>query len=87
MAAEPMDPSVPLLRVVKGNPSAEELAALTVVLLARAGRDGHVADQQQRRPAVARWHRLERALGFENPRAWQTALPVLPGRPVALAGR
>jgi hypothetical protein len=40
----------PLLRVVKGEPSAEELAALTVVLAAMSGR------RERRRPApVGAW--------------------------------
>ncbi|MGW8765604.1 acyl-CoA carboxylase subunit epsilon [Streptomyces sp. NPDC055815] len=60
-----------LVRVEKGAPSPEELAAVTAVLLART----------QERPAataprsVAGWRRLERAGGFEGPRTWHSVLP------------
>jgi Acyl-CoA carboxylase epsilon subunit len=57
------------LRVVKGEPTAEELAALTVVLLVLAARPGGATGRR----AVARWHRLERVAGFEGPRTWQSA--------------
>jgi Acyl-CoA carboxylase epsilon subunit len=60
-----------LLRVVKGTPSAEELAALAVVLLARAAHPGQSAGR--RYPARARWHRPERMTGFIGARTWQTA--------------
>lgn len=36
MSGEPPRPSRPVLRVVRGEPTAEELAALIVVLAARA---------------------------------------------------
>jgi hypothetical protein len=66
-----MRPTTPGLRVVKGNPSTEELAALTVALLVLAAPPGDAAGGEQ--PAVARWHRPERVGGFEGPRTWQSA--------------
>jgi hypothetical protein len=56
------------LRVTKGNPSAEELAALAAVLLmVRAVGPGEI------RPpvALATWRRLERASIFEPPASWR----------------
>ncbi|MEU4076441.1 acyl-CoA carboxylase subunit epsilon [Streptomyces venezuelae] len=58
-----------LFRVEKGAPSAEELAAVTAVLLART--------QETQAPApaarpVAGWRRLERARGFDGPRTWHS---------------
>lgn len=65
----------PLLRVVKGDPTAEELAALTAVLLAYAARCEDGAEAPRRGTAAARWHRLERSGGFEGPRTWQSTRP------------
>lgn len=64
-----MDPTV--LRVAKGSPSTEELAALTVALLVLAAAPGDAAGGE--RPATARWRRPERVGGFEGPRTWQSA--------------
>ncbi|MEU9354677.1 acyl-CoA carboxylase subunit epsilon [Streptomyces griseoloalbus] len=68
------DPHTTYVRVEKGDPSEEELAALTVVLLARAAA---LADAAATAPvplrAVARWRRLERAPGFAGPRTWRRA--------------
>jgi hypothetical protein len=68
-------PQRPLLRVVSGEPTAEELAALTVVVAALASRGG-----ARRRPrpvgawaAPARTHRRPLQAG---PGGWQAA-----GRP------
>ncbi|WP_116453357.1 acyl-CoA carboxylase subunit epsilon [Blastococcus litoris] len=50
MTAEQSEPTRPLLRVVKGEPTAEELAALTVVVAALSQR------RERRRPApVGAW--------------------------------
>jgi len=62
------------LHVIKGDPTAEELAALTVVLLARAAGTPAVPAARPRRPA--RWQRLERSGGFEGAHTWQYALPL-----------
>ncbi|WP_406864166.1 acyl-CoA carboxylase epsilon subunit [Streptomyces sp. HUAS MG47] len=69
-----------LLRVEKGDPAPEELAALTAVLLARAlGPDVEPDDRARGRRAVARWRRPERDTGFDGPRTWRRAGPT-PGR-------
>jgi hypothetical protein len=69
------------LRVVKGNVSPEELAALTAVLMARAASAGAGPDDLARRhQAVALWQRPDRVVGFDGPRTWHRA----PG-PVARA--
>ncbi|WP_329305276.1 acyl-CoA carboxylase epsilon subunit [Streptomyces anulatus] len=62
-----------LLRVEKGSPSDEELAALTAVLLARAGAVPDSGQGGGRAPAgpEARWRRPEREAAFANPRAWR----------------
>ncbi|MEN8655961.1 acyl-CoA carboxylase epsilon subunit [Streptomyces sp. 21So2-11] len=58
------------LRVEKGAPDAEELAALTAVLLARAAGVSRDASAPGRR-ATAGWRRLERRARFAGPRTWQ----------------
>ncbi|MET9520703.1 acyl-CoA carboxylase epsilon subunit [Streptomyces sp. NPDC002994] len=63
----------PLLRVERGCPSPEELAALTAVLLARtscAAPDDLARSQQ----GVARWRRPDRVVGFDGPRTWRAAV-------------
>ncbi|GAB3959146.1 acyl-CoA carboxylase epsilon subunit [Streptomyces sparsus] len=62
----------PLLRVDRGTPTADELAALTAVLLLRSAAVGADPDDVSRRQrAVARWARPERESGFEGARTWQ----------------
>lgn len=60
-------------RVEKGSPSEEELAALAVVLLARAAAGGVPAPAAGPSRPAARWRRLERATGFGGPRSWRRA--------------
>jgi hypothetical protein len=60
-----------VIRVERGSVSAEELAAVTAVLLARAAAVRAVAGAQAPsgvRRAAARW----RVHGFAGPRAWTT---------------
>ncbi|NGO68940.1 acyl-CoA carboxylase subunit epsilon [Streptomyces boncukensis] len=62
----------PLFRVLRGQPDAAELAALTAVLLVRAAAEGADPDDLSRRHrAAARWARPERERGFEGPRTWR----------------
>lgn len=70
MSNEETDP--PLLLVERGTATPEELAALTVVLMARFSAARAIQDRPLRhlRP-VARWRRAERATGIEGPRGWQ----------------
>ncbi|MEV7176412.1 acyl-CoA carboxylase epsilon subunit [Kitasatospora sp. NPDC093679] len=61
----------PLVRIVRGSLNAEELAALTAVLLARAA-----TAQQAAAPTVepiASWQRLERRPAYYSPVSWQQA--------------
>ncbi|WP_079151769.1 acyl-CoA carboxylase subunit epsilon [Streptomyces sp. RTd22] len=63
-----------LVRVEKGHADAEELAAVTAVLLARAAATaGHSRDGAAARPrsSAARWRRLERRPAFSAPHSWQ----------------
>ncbi|GGV77870.1 hypothetical protein GCM10015535_11800 [Streptomyces gelaticus] len=59
-----------LLRVEKGDPNEEELAALTAVLLARAG-DATAGDGCRAEWPGPSWRRPERMAVFVNPRAWR----------------
>lgn len=61
-----------LIRVVKGRPDAEELAALTAVVLARAAaQEGQYGGTAGGGPAIAGWRRPERLRGFLGPRTWR----------------
>ncbi|GAA0492540.1 acyl-CoA carboxylase subunit epsilon [Streptomyces sp. NPDC046215] len=60
-----------LVRVEKGTADAEEVAAVTAVLLARAAAaGGHPAPSRPRRTSAG-WRRLERTPGFRAPHSWQ----------------
>ncbi|WP_406384910.1 acyl-CoA carboxylase subunit epsilon [Streptomyces sp. NBC_01618] len=60
-----------ILRVEKGHARSEELAAITVVLLARVtARTGGGTDSHQT-PSRAGWQRLERMGAFRVPHSWQ----------------
>ncbi|MET7760941.1 acyl-CoA carboxylase subunit epsilon [Streptomyces sp. NPDC005393] len=63
-----------LVRVEKGHADAEELAAVTAVLLARAAvTAGHhrAGGAVRSRRSAARWRRLERQSAFRAPHSWQ----------------
>ncbi|MGW8701877.1 acyl-CoA carboxylase subunit epsilon [Streptomyces lavenduligriseus] len=59
-----------VLRVEKGHPGPEELAAVTAVLLARSARSGPAPAQDGRDRAV--WRRLERDGGFPLAHSWRS---------------
>ena len=63
----------PILRVEKGNPDGDELAALTVVLLARLAASAAADTEAYGRLSRAGWRRPERAPGFQGPRTWRAA--------------
>ncbi|MEK8172700.1 acyl-CoA carboxylase subunit epsilon [Streptomyces sp. M19] len=66
------DTSDTLVRVEKGHADAEELAAVTAVLLARAAATaGHGAERPGRHRSAAGWRRLERQAYFRAPHSWQ----------------
>jgi hypothetical protein len=68
-------PAVPLLRVVKGEPTAEELAALVAVVAARSGGDGDDTAPAPRSSWTDRSRYVRRPL-VPGPRAWRdSALP------------
>ncbi|MFD4175973.1 acyl-CoA carboxylase epsilon subunit [Streptomyces anulatus] len=63
----------PVLRVVKGSPSPEELAAVTALLLARMAPPGDDAGGEGSGgpgPDTAGWRRPGRRPGFLGPRTW-----------------
>ncbi|AZM94085.1 MULTISPECIES: acyl-CoA carboxylase subunit epsilon [Streptomyces] len=64
--------SADYIRVVKGSPDAEELAALTAVVMARAAaHEGQHGGTAGSGPVLAGWHRPERVRGFLGPRTWR----------------
>jgi len=74
-----MDTSVPdqFIRVEKGSPNAEELAALTTVVVAlAAARAGQSSDTARGERHTAGWRRPERQFGFRGPRTWRENPPV-----------
>jgi hypothetical protein len=63
-------PADSLVRVEKGHADAEELAAITAILLARAAA-GESAEPAAPARSTAAWRRLERTPGFRPPHSWQ----------------
>ncbi|EFL20068.1 acyl-CoA carboxylase subunit epsilon [Streptomyces sp. C] len=65
-----------LIRVVKGRPDTEALAALTAVVLARAAAyEGEHGGTAGGGPALAGRRRPERVRGFLGPRTWRGLRP------------
>ena len=64
-----VDAAEPLLSVVKGQPSAEELAALTAVVLSLGGQEA----AEDRKPTVRHWVRRQqlRMAPTPGPGAWK----------------
>ncbi|MEU9240765.1 acyl-CoA carboxylase epsilon subunit [Streptomyces shenzhenensis] len=60
-----------VIRVVKGQASAAELAALTTVLLARAAALAAVDPCPLESRPVAAWRRPERLATHRDPRGWR----------------
>ncbi|GAA2745241.1 MULTISPECIES: acyl-CoA carboxylase epsilon subunit [Kitasatospora] len=66
--------SEPLVRIVRGSLNAEELAALTAVLAARAAAQQVAATAAaQAIEPIANWSRLERRPAYYSPVSWQQA--------------
>ncbi|MFD9434140.1 acyl-CoA carboxylase epsilon subunit [Streptomyces sp. NPDC060002] len=59
-----------ILRVEKGHARSEEIAAVTVVLLARAAALAGAAAPDES-PGEAGWHPRERGHGFRAPHSWR----------------
>ncbi|MFE5579925.1 acyl-CoA carboxylase subunit epsilon [Kitasatospora sp. NPDC056531] len=62
----------PLVHIVRGSLSDEELAALTAVLMARAATAQQGAAIVPIEP-IASWQRLERRPAYYSPVSWQQA--------------
>lgn len=60
-----------LVRVERGDASDEELAAVTALLLARAGAARTAPAELAPARSTAGWRRLERAPGFRSAHSWQ----------------
>ncbi|UED86830.1 acyl-CoA carboxylase subunit epsilon [Streptomyces profundus] len=69
MTSETTDPR--LVRVERGAASAEELAAVTALLMARAARS-EAPRPAPALPRTAGWRRLERVSAYRVPRSWQS---------------
>ncbi|MEV8093793.1 acyl-CoA carboxylase epsilon subunit [Kitasatospora sp. NPDC085879] len=65
------DDRPPLIRVERGSPTAEELAALTAVLLARAAAAAPRA--RPHHPGARRRRLGRRRLSYVSPFSWRTA--------------
>ncbi|MFJ4198873.1 acyl-CoA carboxylase epsilon subunit [Streptomyces sviceus] len=64
----------PLLRVVRGRATPEEVAALTAALLAvAAARNAAVEPPGAAGSGAARWYRWERSVGFRPGHSWRLA--------------
>ncbi|MEV6655080.1 acyl-CoA carboxylase epsilon subunit [Streptomyces sp. NPDC051219] len=73
-----MEPTEPahFIRVEKGSPDAEELAALTALVLALAAADADQgSDSAPNEQRTAGWRRLDRQSGFRGPRTWHENPP------------
>jgi hypothetical protein len=67
------------IRVERGNPSPEELALVTALLLARAAAQRAAADASRPGRAAAPWGRPEREPRSPGPRSWRRRpVPPLP---------
>jgi hypothetical protein len=72
----PADPveTAPLLRIVKGDPRPEEIAALvTVVSALAAGAAEAAAKEKRTRPEWSARHRMLRATHRHGPGAWRAS--------------
>jgi acyl-CoA carboxylase epsilon subunit len=70
MAPVSEDETVPLLRVVKGEPDAEELAALVAVV---ASLGSSAATPPRRTPEWNANHRMQRVVRLAGPGAWRAS--------------
>ena len=67
-----VEPTTPLLRVVKGDPTPEEVAALVAVVSAMAAGAAEAATRQRRpAPAWGAHHRKHRPLHRHGSGAWR----------------
>lgn len=57
-------------RVERGQPTQEELAALTLSLMTRLARRT-TREQPPQQRSLARWHRWDRDAGYRSPSSWR----------------
>ncbi|WP_069764413.1 acyl-CoA carboxylase epsilon subunit [Streptomyces sp. LUP47B] len=63
-----------LVRIERGRPTPEEVAALTAALLAvAAARNGAEERPSPPGPGTARWYRWERTVAFRPGHSWRLA--------------
>lgn len=62
----------PLVRIVRGTVTDEELAVVTAVLMARAAAAQSAAATAAAEP-IATWSRMERRPAYYSPVSWQQA--------------
>ena len=75
-AESPAEPQTPLLRVVKGDPTPEEVAALVGVVSAMAAGAATAGAKAAPRPEWSAHHRKVRGIHRHGPGAWRAhALP------------
>ncbi|WP_432946450.1 acyl-CoA carboxylase epsilon subunit [Kribbella sp. CA-253562] len=72
MPDTPVESSSPILRVVKGDPSPEELAALVAVVSARAAAPAPAADTQRASDWATYWRHAKRPL-HPGPGRWRAS--------------
>ena len=72
MSTPPVEPvETPLLRIVKGNPTPEEVAALVAVVSALASAPG--PEEKVPRSEWSARHRLVRTMHRHGPGAWRAS--------------
>jgi hypothetical protein len=67
--SEPKDAGT-TLRVQRGQPTEEELAAVALSLMTQLARR-KAREQPPRRRCLARWHRWDRDAGYRSPGSWR----------------
>lgn len=71
-AAMPEDPGTPLVRVVRGGePPAEELAALTAVLLTHVAARADGGQPEEPASVVPLWEQRGPGTGYRSPVSWR----------------
>ena len=63
----------PILRIVKGNPTPEEVAALVTVVCAMAAGAAEASSRQKPEPEWGAHHRKLRATHRHGPGAWRVS--------------
>jgi hypothetical protein len=71
--ATPVEPAAPLLRIVKGNPTPEEVAALVAVVSAMAAGAQSAGAEARPRSEWSAHHRKLRSTHRHGPGAWRAS--------------